>query len=1094
MACHDIHNILGCVASTAQITGVENGNKSLDAANIQAAPKTKTGNQTADKSLSGPSASSASSASSEPKTDKSSSPSSTGSHPDSSSSAPEQDAKEPQEANANSDNTSESPMTQKEASQKENKTFFNTIQVLYKREARLKPEREGPYKPLINDPIIDSMNQFLIKGSLINAREQYQEHLNLLYITSIINNIINPKNPDPQIEFQYLDNMHIVALSLYLLSKLPTVGFTGINGALTPVPTGDEQAKGANDPSIEAEPMAEPKDAKATTEAQTTQPETQPAAQPKDDEATMEAQTTQPETQPTAKPKDDKATMAAQKTQPETAQPKDDKAGGAETTAATLTADESGDALEVTPPKESSPGDGTMGSPTEETSSFNIFNIPNDSTYASSFEAFMKDPYELMYFFLLRNVEFVITGNIFAIDIQPPSLNDHIKTLFTNNEFVKTLLPKEKTDKAFIADLMSVLSNISKYIEHHITLIKEKNALEARVQSYRNRRTFFYKSVDQLTKGLKHQVFQTFTIHQGGVGDEEENEAKNDPRKYWETRIVPLATLAPAAYVFIETCCPYVTQYHIHNIDKAQLFKLMISYLLDKNQDSIIKKAIGKLKNIFTKAKDTALVNHMMQTYNNTETQKWRYPVLRDFKALFQGTSDSDACAYEYLRIHEIIGTSHIPSKMEFYSVGLRNIIEKEENRKVYFPHTRVLVGSMAGNILTYSYPFRLDMPTFIYEQLEKNIESLIGKYEIRVLKIDQPPEVLEKIDNPNKKPYKGTWAYIDPDKPDEPTDDAAEGQDGSKEEGPEGQDGSKKEEPKGPEGQDGSKEEGPKGQDKPTKKGSGGQGKANKRSPPIIEPEESNKKRRTDKKEPQQDGAKLNPIVINFIKNEVLDKLTNLAHTEKKHTYYYADLKKVLLNIVNVDDKDYTLKEKDLLEKTKTGEFTKISITRSAVMARLNEAHNMLGAFKGIDVNDKLDLYEVYFTNIERVLYTQEKRSPGNVKPEVASTEPPQEADKPEGDKPEGDKPEGDKPEGDKPEGDKPEGDKPEGDKPEGDKQEAEEPKTKEPEVVGTESPPKKGGSQKKYRFKGHFYNIHEHHSIKYIITKEYGIVPIYS
>jgi hypothetical protein len=228
------------------------------------------------------------------------------------------------------------------------------------------------------------LNKFLIKGSLINAREAYTKHLNLLYDLSFIEDLLQKKKIKPQQhEFQYHDNMHIVALALYLLSKLPTVGFTGINGALTPFPTGDEQAKGANDPSIEAEPAAQPKDAKATTEAQTTQPETQPTAKPKDDKATMEAQTTQL------------------------------TAGGTEATAATPTADESGDA-KVTPPpskEESSPGDGTMGSPTDE--SFNIFNIPNDSTYASSFDEFMKnpDPYELVYFFLLRNVEFVITGN-----------------------------------------------------------------------------------------------------------------------------------------------------------------------------------------------------------------------------------------------------------------------------------------------------------------------------------------------------------------------------------------------------------------------------------------------------------------------------------------------------------------------------------------------------------------------------------------------------------------------------------------------------------------------------------------------------------
>jgi hypothetical protein len=114
-------------------------------------------------------------------------------------------------------------------------------------------------------------------------------------------------------------------------------------------------------------------------------------------------------------------------------------------------------------------------------------------------------------------------------------------------------------------------------------------------------------------------------------------------------------------------------------------------------------------------------------------------------------------------------------------------------------------------------------------------------------------------------------------------------------------------------------------------------------------------------------------------------------------------------------------LKEQDLIERTMQGvpssmkSMTKglptpISKTRSSVMARLNESHNMLRAYKGIDgkgidVNDKLDLYEVYFTNIERVLYTQD--SPGIVKPEVANTEPPQKAAEQEAEQ-QGEKPEG--------------------------------------------------------------------------------------
>ena len=1063
-------DLLACALST-NITE-QHGNKlSNTAGTVQAAPETKTGNQPADTS---------SSDFNTPDNDKPPSPPSTGSHSDQLSDAPLPDAEAKKAGEEATDGAApESSTTENEANTKKPNTFFNEIETLYTPKQRQKSKTE--ISPLQDKSIIESLNNFLIQGTLVDARQQYDNHLHLLYTKSIFDNIIMSENPDPQQEFQYLHNMHIVALAICLLSKTPTVSFKEINDAL-------EQAKGANDLSSSAEHAAEP----------AVQTEAQPAAKP-----------AEPEAQPEAQPAADDETKANKEAQTV------GKSGGTKTTeAATAIPYDPNTNTTPSPVKadKSSPGDnGTIESP-KETSSVNIFNIPNDSTYASSFDEFMKkdDPYELMYFFLLRNVEFVITGNKFTVNIQPPTLKKHIETLFTNTDFTKKLL-KETTNEAFIADLKSVLLKTAKYIEDHITLISSEKkaviALQTRVQSYRNRKTFFKTSVDQLGKGLKKEVFITFTSPAGGAGDEADKKAENNPRKYWEEDIVPLATLAPAAYVFIETCCPYVEDYQIHNIDKAQLLKLMISYLLgDKPNNGLVTKAIGKFKKLLTKkAKDidTALVDHMMQTYNNTEAQKWRYPVLRDFKALFEGTSDSDACAYEYLRIHQIIRTSHIPSEMEFYSVGVRNIMKKEEekdkekdkkkDKKVYFPHTKVLVGSMAGNILTYSYPFRLDMPTFIYEHLEKQIETLINieKYEIRVLNmIDKSREVLTKISIP----YESTWAYVDPDKPDEPTEDAAEGQgepkkEGSKEEEPEGQGEPKKEEngkskEDAAEGQDGSErqdelaKEGPKGQDG-SKKG----------------------------------GAKLNPIVINFIKAEVLDKLTNLASAETNLTYYYAHLKNILLQIVNVYDKKYKLQEnKHLLEKA-NGEITEISITRSDVMARLNEAHNMLEAYKGIDakgvngkdidakgvngkgvdgkdvkiiginVNDELDLYEVYFNNIERVLYTQKIRSPGIVKPEVA-----EQADK----EPKAEEPVAEQQVANEPAAKEPAAEEPKAKEQEGDKQEGDKP---EPKPAGTEPvSPKKGGSQKKYKFKGRVYNIHEHRSIKYIITKEYGIVPIYS
>ena len=701
----------------------------------------------------------------------------------------------------------------------------------------------------------------------------------------------------------------------------------------------------------------------------------------------------------------------------------------------------------TTPPPakadESSLGDnGTMGSPKDETSSVNIFIIPNDSTYASSFDEFMKDPdpYQLMYFFLLRNVEFVIEGNQFIIDIQPPFLTKHIETLFTNNDFVNKL-PKEKTNKDFMADLRSVLSNIAKYIEHHIesTLSEEKAtiALNTRVKSYRNRRAFFNKSAIQFRKGLDKDVFQASERK----GEEEKKEKKTDSlldREKWEQHIVPLATLAPAQYVFIETCCPYVKQYHIHNIDKAQLLKLMISYLLSfKTKKSLLQGIISTVENLVTKAKDTALVAHMMQTYDdNPTTQKLRYPVFRDFKELFKGTPDAAACAYEYMRIHEIIRTSHKRSDMVFYSVGVTNSLEKEKEKKVYFPHTEVLVGSIAGNILTYSYPFRLDMPTFIYEHSEKNIERFIKENEKLMIAAASEKDIY----------LTGTWMYTKPDEPAKkrPRENDAEEQN----------DGNKK--PK----EGGAKEE------------------EDKQKPPAI----------------------LNPFVIDFIKNEVLNKLTHtdkvikLTPIEKQHVYYYANLKNILLQIVKVADEEYTLTEQDLVERTMQGvsskmKFilpngvpTRISKERSDVMARLNEAHDMLTAYKDIDVDDKLDLYEVYFNNIKRVLYTQGVRKPGIVEPA---------AEKQASEKQEAEKQEADKQEAKEPAAEEPVAEKPAADKQEVKKPEAEQPESK---AEGTGAPPKDGGSQKKYKFKGRFYNIHEHRSIKYIITKEYGIVPIYS
>jgi hypothetical protein len=983
MECSDI---IGCVLSPQQI--IEPG----DAARIQAAPGTITGSQTADKFSSGPSISSEPNRSDPDKSspspnatnsDSSSQPNSSHSDPSSPSngtnSDPSSDSDNPAEGKqeaTSEDNASASP-----ASQEEHNTFFKKIKDLYEPAKKIKI-------PLKDEPIIKSLNNFLMNGSLINAREDYKKHLDLLYNLFDIEDFIKKKEIQPQQnEFKYHGNMHIVALALYLLSKLPTVGFEKINGALlTPVETGDEQAKAA-----------------------------EPAAQDAKDKSSKDDQ------EITEKP---------------------EKIGGTLPDEPQGTGEQTEDAKSTTPPPkvdESSPRDGPTGSPTDD--SFNIFNIPNDSTYASSFEAFMKDekfmkdPCELMYFFLLRNVEFVITGNKFAIDIQPPSLINHIETLFSNNDFVKMLLPKE-TNKPSIDDLMSILSKVSEYIENHITstLSKMKTALETRIKSYLNRRTFFDRSTLNLRKGLDKAVYNTTTIITGG-GHDDEKKANSFPQKFWETHIVQLATLAPAAYVFIETCCPYVKQYCIHNIDKAQLLKVMILRLLNKDV-GLFQGITSKLKNLVTKDKDKALMTHLMQTYNNTEAQKLRYPVLRDFKELFQNTSDSDACAYEYLRILDIIRTSSEPSDMGFYYVGVKNTIEKE--KQVYFPHTKVLVGSMAGNILTYSYPFRLDIPEFIYKNLEKKIKVLIDENETFMVAAASQKEIIEKVIS-----IKGTWNYIDPDKSDEPAKEESKEQDGPKKEVPEGQDKPVKE---GSEEQDGPKKEGPEGQDEPAKEGSKEQDGPKKEGPEGQD-------------EPVKvGGATLNSDVINFIKTEVLEKLTNKPSAEKTHTYYYAHLKNVLLKIVKVADKDYTLEEKDLIERTMRdvpqfmtkGIPTPISKTRSSVMARLNEAHNMLRAFKGIDgrgidVNDTLDLYEVYFTNIERVLFTQKKysetNSPGIVKPEAAGTELPQEGVQPTGDKPEA-----------------------------------------------------KGGSQKKYKFQGRFYNINEHRSIKYIITKEYGIVPIHT
>jgi hypothetical protein len=548
--------------------------------------------------------------------------------------------------------------------------------------------------------------------------------------------------------------------------------------------------------------------------------------------------------------------------------------------------------------------------------------------------------------------------------------------------------------------------------------------------------------------------------------------------------------------VHIETCVPYTESYSIRSFDKTLLILYMIKYLLSKHAPPDgINYPNPELYGVYElKMRRISKLNSIFYTpygLNDLETSYPRYPMLNKYVDLL---SDKKHLAFEYIRICGILRNVETPFQVDVF----KELSAKSANN--FFPNTTIAIDSTVGRMLTRSYPYRLDMPL----DIETNMETFITK--ARAVKVEDKGE---GDPNAEHKVQSITSSKREPQHPEI---------NGSKERKVDDQVGGINPGSVAAETQDPSPAKAPeepvKALEEPVEVS---------KEPVEVskEPAKVSKEPVKVSKEPAKgpDGPveavpqtpQGSPIfdqhIITFIKDEILQKLGTAN--------YFGTIKNVLINIVKVNDPTY-----DDGESVKDEAGTESSDIKS-IITTINKTHDVF--------NDKLinlleakthalDPMEVYLDKeMKKTSATTPAEKPedqATTKPEDQATTKPEDqaTTKPEDQattKPEDQattKPEDQattKPEDQattKPEDQattKPEDratTKPEDQattKPEGQATT----KPEEPAADKTDPPkPAVGGGQKKHKFEGRFYNVHEHRGIKYIITKSYGIIPVYS
>jgi hypothetical protein len=701
----------------------------------------------------------------------------------------------------------------------------------------------------------------------------------------------------------------------------------------------------------------------------------------------------------------------------------------------------------------------------------------HEPEYLDTFQDLSKHMNDFLYFFLLRNLDFIIKKNEFEMDVS--LIKGPIETLFNDKEFMEMLLPPTQkklmkksrtTEELFPEDFKATLSKslpgLEDYVDKHIKTKSTDGALKTRVKSFNNRKQFF-DNVLKSYKETKARYDKTIAPDEKTITEGE----KPPDQDYWEKNIISLIVSAPARYLHIQTCVPYTELYSIRSIDKALLIKYLITYLRSKLP--ILSKITGTMTNLFSKQSDEKFNAHIMGYYNKSDVSKFRYPILK-----------AQRTAYEYIRICDIIHNHENPFQETFFKT-LETTNEFNHKDTNVFPGSGIVINSIVGRILTRSYPYRLDMQSFDYEHMVKNIQTILGKFQEpkdstqdKALQSSTQDEVLQG--STQDKVLQGS--------------EEVEAHQGSKQD----------------------KHMVTKSAEQPSLKSEEQTGEQNGgvNSPSNTHEEQG----QSDESQPNLSlqGPIVNQHVVHFIKSQILEKIGNAD--------YFSSIKNALIDIVKVNELTYVLvsPSQEVLDKSNSPNqevLDKSNIPNQdgpdnkpteTIITTLNEIHDVFNDdnIRNYLIDDELDPYEVYFNEIDRLIYVkaQEEKTTSSVEPQTATTQDQTtEKDQEQSEKevtitpaakpddpsvpvkeptPESkDPPKADDPAATKPEPTtKPEQPDPSAAKPE------------EPGKPGQDPQKAVGGGQKKHTFEGRLYNVHEHRGVKYIMTKSYGIVPVYS
>jgi hypothetical protein len=698
---------------------------------------------------------------------------------------------------------------------------------------------------------------------------------------------------------------------------------------------------------------------------------------------------------------------------------------------------------------------------------------------------------------LLNNVDFVIKGTKFTMDISSFKVGIEEKFRADKSRITPTAINETFYD---------VLTYVKGHVDEHIISLFNMTGPSQRVESFEKRRLFFNKLYNKTESPVKITSSKT----------------------YWEKTIVPLAINAPTRYVHIETCVPYTESYSIRNIDKALLIWYMIGYLLSKHaKPDGINYPKPKAHNVDPmKMKESLALRNLFYTqYDINKLSRYpRYPVLNKFVELLPDGKKS--LAFEYMHICDILRNVETPFQVDVF----KELSSKAANK--LFPNTTIAIDSTVGRILTRSYPYRLDMPSFIYEDMDKNMETFITKAKVEAVAGQEDARVDEQV------PKDQEDARVDEQVPKDQEDarvdeqvskdqeDAKVDEQGAKAEqnskpvqnrkrtqqlpGMESSKKSKTDEdttkvggvnseglPNEPQNPGKESEENSKEQSKKA-----AEGLPNEPQDPEKEPEESSKEQSKKAAEglPQTPkGSTLgqpifNQHVVTFIKDEILQKMGTAN--------YFSSIKEVLIDIMKINDPTYTVddevKKDGVTEESKPDEIPSEPVKDIiSIIKILNATHDVFKEANTKLIEDVLDPYEFFFNEKNKKTSATQPEPTTTPDPPAAKKEQPEQqipvATKP-------DDPAATTQDQTAPKASEKDPEQPEPVVAKTPTTESKDPLVPKPDPPTTESkePPAQkpagGGGQKKHKFEGRLYNVHEHRGVKYIITKSYGIVPVYS